>query len=427
MFACLYTPDEFAGPKLAELAGSFSPFVEMTAPGTVIFSIAGLGRLFGTAHQIAAEIARRGAERGIVASLAIASNPDTAAVAARNLGGVTVIPPGEEAARLEDIPLEQLAMPLELLETFDRWGMKTLGDVAALPPIGLAERLGEEGVRLHELSLGRAHRPLRLAPPPTSYTEREELEDPVSQVEPLLFVLARMLGEICGRLEAQSLATNRITLRLRLENRQEHTRILELPVPQRDTRVFLKLLELDLEAHPPPAAVTAAELTLDPVEPRTLQRGLFLPLAPEPAKLQLTLARITAMVGEGNAGTPELLNTHRPDAFRLTKTGTVSSFPDFAQMKSGNEDTVPVFAVRVFRPVLPASVRLRAETPHYVAAPGVRGEVSEAAGPWRTSGEWWTRTRWARDEWDVELERNGLYRIYFDLDAREWFVEGVYD
>jgi protein ImuB len=133
------------------------------------------------------------------------------------------------------------------------------------------------------------------------------------------------------------------------------------------------------------------------------------------------------MVGEGNAGTPELLNTHRPDAFQLKKPGTVHSFPDFAQMKSGNEDIVPVFAVRVFRPVLPASVRLRAETPHYVAAPGVRGEVSEAAGPWRTSGEWWTRTRWARDEWDVELERNGLYRIYFDLDAREWFVEGVYD
>jgi len=422
MYACLYTRDDSAGPKLVELARMFSPAIEITAPGTVVFSIRGLGRLFGTPHQVASEIARRGADHCIMASLAIASNPDAAVLAATNLEGVTIIPPGGEAEWLGKIPLQGVPMQPELLETLRRWGLRALGDVAALPPIGLAERLGQEGVRLYELAHGRVDRPLRQAAPPTSYSEKEEMEDAVMQLEPLLFVLARMLGDICRRLDAQSTATNRIELRLRLESNGEHSRVLELPVPQNDPKTLLKLLHLDLEAHSPAGAVTAIALSLNPVEPRTLQRGLFLPLAPEPEKLQITLARITALVGEGNAGTPELLDTHRPDAFRM-----LQPLAD-ARGSVGNRDCKgAVLTLRFFRPSLPAKVRLRSEEPYHVAARGVQGEVVEASGPWRSSGDWWSRAQWARDEWDVSVDRSGLYRIYCDLDARRWFVEGVYD
>jgi protein ImuB len=152
-----------------------------------------------------------------------------------------------------------------------------------------------------------------------------------------------------------------------------------------------------------------------------LQGGLFLPPAPEPEKLQITLARISAMAGEGNAGSPELLNTHRPDAFVMKA---------FSRSMAPHEDKpkhVPQLVLRIFRPALRARVRLRSQEPRYVTAPGVQGEVIEAAGPWRSSGDWWTQTRWARDEWDVAVDRNGLYRIYCDLDAHEWFVEGVFD
>jgi protein ImuB len=432
MFACLHVPG--ASPastvSLLKLAGSFSPAVEVASPGTVVFSMEGLGRLFGTPHQIASEIARRGAECGIMANLAIAANPDTAVLAASNFGGVTVIPAGEEPARLGWIPLEHVPAPPELLETLGRWGLKTLEDVAALPPIGLAERLGEAGVRLYELALGRIHRPLHLAPPATDYSAQAELEDPVAQLEPLLFVLSRMLGEICRRLDSQSMTTNRITARLRLEKGQEHSRILELPVPQKDTRALLKLLQLELEEHPPAAPITAIALSLNPVEPRTSQGGLFLPPAPEPEKLQITLARITAMVGEDNAGSPELLDTHRPDAFRVRAFSEAKPLADTrGSAPSHDRDGVVTvrLMLRIFRPALPAKVRLRSQEPRYVAAPGLQGEVVEAAGPWRSSGDWWTQAQWARDEWDVALDRSGLYRIYCDLNIREWFVEGVYD
>ena len=84
-------------------------------------------------------------------------------------------------------------------------------------------------------------------------------------------------------------------------------------------------------------------------------------------------------------------------------------------------------AFRLFRPAPGADVRLKQNQPAEVNAPGVRGSVRAAAGPWHSSGDWWTDTRWNREEWDVDLSDGGIYRIYCRLDSRRWFVEGVYD
>jgi protein ImuB len=417
MYACLHRPG--ATEALAELAGSFSPEVEVTAPGTVVFSVRGLRRLIGSPHQIAAEIARRGAEQGLVAGLAIAGNPDSAVLAATNFPGVTVLSPGQESSCLGKIPLANVPMAAELLETLELWGLRTLEDVAALPPIGLAERLGEEGLRIYNLALGRTQRPLRLAPPATSYRERLELEDPVTEIEPLLFYLGRLLAELCRRLQANSIATNRIATELDLEDRSTYTRVLELPVAQNQVKLLLTLLQLDLEAHPPPAPVTAVTLAFHPAGARRLQGGLFVPPGPEPEKLQLTLARIAGMVGKANVGSPELLDTHRPDAFRMAPAG-----------RGGATETdrdLPRLAFRWFRPPLPATVKLAVREPRHVAAPGVAGRVVEAAGPWRSSGDWWTGAAWSREEWDVALSDGGLYRLWWEVFSGKWFVEGEYD
>ncbi|MCW5978613.1 MAG: DNA polymerase Y family protein [Bryobacteraceae bacterium] len=420
MYACLHQPENH--DALLELAGSFAPHVEETAPGTVVFSIDGLRRLIGAPRQIGAELARRGAERGVTANLAIAANPDCAALAAMNLPGVTVIAPGHEPSVLGKIPLERVPMPEELLEILKRWGLHTLEDVAGLPPLGLAERLGEEGLRLYQLALGRLERPLRLAPPAACYRERLELEYPASLLEPLLFYLSRLLNELCHRLESHSIGANRITTELELENKNSYTRVLELPAPQRQAAPLLKLIQLDLEAHPPPAPVTAITLAMNPTPARRLQNGLFVPQGPEPVKLQLTLTRITAMVGTGNAGSPELLNTHRPDAFRM-----VEPIPNAPQRRERSHSSEPALAFRFFRPALPARVRTAGRTPRHVAAAGVAGSVVEAAGPWRGSGDWWTLEAWSRDEWDVALTDGGLYRIWRRAGDEEWFVEGAYD
>src|SRR6185369_11490990 len=162
-------------------------------------------------------------------------------------------------------------------------------------------------------------RPLLLTKPAPSFEKSIELDDPIDLLEPLSFILARLLNQLCANLQAHGLAVDELKLRLKLEDKTEHQRAIRLPFPMRDSRVFLKLLLLDIESHPPKFAIVAVSITCEPAKPRSIQNGLFQPLAPEPEKLELTLARLTRLVGESNVGSPELVDTHRPGAFRIKR------------------------------------------------------------------------------------------------------------
>jgi protein ImuB len=415
MFACIHAP----GVSLLACARDFSPLVEETVPGTVVLDVEGLAHLFGSVCQLAEALARRVSELGLQANVAVASNPDAAVHAALGFPGITVIPPGSEAARLGSLPVEILAPPLEIAETLARWGIRTFRELAALPEAGIAERLGQEGVRLQRLARGAGCRPLVPASPPFTYEQAMELEYPVALAEPLSFILARLLNQLCADLESRGLATHELRLKLVLEDRSEHLRALRLPFPMRDSRTFLKLLQLDLDSHPPQGPVVGVSLSAQPVNPRVIQNGLFLPLAPESQKLELTLARIGNLVGENNLGAPELLDTHRPDAFRLSR----------IRLEPGPAAKWQYLhlALRRFRPPLEAQVEAPSGRPARIQARGLRGSVRSLAGPWRSSGDWWTPEAWARDDWDLALGNGVLYRIYLDRLKGGWFVEGSYD
>lgn len=426
MFACLYATSTTAPHELLALALDFSPAVEQTSPDTVVFSIAALRSLIGSPHHIASEISRLGYERKLAANLAVAANPDTAILLARNFAGVTLASPGEEQFKLASIPLDHLfrheaALDPALLDILRRWGLKTCEDLAVLTERGIAERLGQPGVQLRNLARGAVDRPLRVLAAPTNYAERLELEHPLHLLEPLLFLFGRVLADLCARLRSQSQAARLLEARLELENRKPYECALEFPVPVAETQTILKLLQLHLERHPPEAAVVAFTLRVEPVNPRRVQGGIFLPPTPPSDKLQVTMARIASMVGEENVGTPRLLNTHRQDAFEISALNTAP----IVQPQQPCETLR--LAMRLFRPALHARVRLAGCAPKAVAASGVKGNVLRCAGPWKISGEWWTPTCWTREEWDVTLDDGALYRIYCEVPAHEWFVHGVYD
>jgi protein ImuB len=416
VFAAIHAPENPAG--LLDCAQTFSPLVEQTTGNTVLLDVSGLDRIFGLPQEIAGTIARHAEQCGLRASVAVAANPDAAFCAARGFAGVSVIPYGDEAKFLASLPVSLLFPSPELAETLERWGIRRFRDLAGLPEIGLAERLGPEGVRLRTLARGAAERPLKPLEETLRVIEEMELEDPLELLEPFLFLLARLLQGLCARLAARGMATNELRLRLRLEDRTEHARTLRLPVPMLDPKAFLKLLQLDLSAHPPAAPIVRVWLEAQPAPPRTAQHGLFVPLAPEPEKLELTLARVSALVGEENVGSPELVDTHRPGAFRMRR------------FEAGKSAGVRIrdarhLGFRVFRPPRPVRVRLTAGRPVYVQAEEIRGEVAAWAGPWRSSGDWWRGDPWARDEWDVALGGGAVYRIYCERHC--WFLEGSYD
>jgi protein ImuB len=415
LFACLYAPGNL--PLLVECAREFSPHMEEVPPDALIFDLTGLSKMFGTPADIAASIAAR---VGIPASLAIAPNPDCALHCARGFQGVTIVPRGRECAALAPLPVNLLRAPAEVAETFDQWGIRTFGELAALPPLGVAARLGQEGTRLWQLARGEWDRLLNSTRDPLRFSEELELEYPVELLEPLSFLLSRMLHDLCGRLHQASLAASEIRLRLTLENCSVHARTLRFPAPMIDPLALLKILQLDLQGQPPTAPVVKVLLEAEPARPRTQQHGLFQPQSPEPEKMELTIARIGAFVGAGNIGTPQLLDTHRPDAFEMVRFGSVVSE---TVSKSG-----PVrAALRRFRPPRIAQVQLSGGRPVNVRSLSISGVVQDCCGPWRTSGDWWTSEAWERDEWDIALSSGMLLRMYFDRGTERWFLEGCYD
>ena len=476
-----------AHSALLDCAQSFSPTVEDTARDTVLLDLAGMESLFGSMTKISHAISDRAIALGLAATVATASNPDAALLAARGFSGITVIPSGKEAERLGPLPVEVLfdehlqGDPKQeagrLLETLTRWGIRNLRALAALPEIALSERLGQEGLHLQKLARGAASRTLAPMEAPLVFEEAIELEYPIVLLEPLAFLLNRLLEQLCARLSSRALSTQELCLTLELSNltgiddefenagipsesddaesnrvmwgqppsavrrseaplhrrQPKFTRKLSLPLPMLDAKVFLKLLQLDLNAHPPGAPIVKIHLSAEPARPRSAQGGLFLPPSPEPEKLELTLARIAGIVGEQKVGAVELLDTHHPEGFRMRRfVAEVARKTPQKKTPDAAEAQAAVTALRRFRPPLRANVTLENGQPTYLVCrrKDVQGEVLWKAGPWRFSGDWWEREAWSRDEWDLAL-RNGeavaFYRLVHDLLNGEWFVEGTYD
>jgi protein ImuB len=480
--------ESLAHAVLLDCAQSFSPCVEDAAADTVILDLAGMESLFGSLLEIAHNLFRCAANLGLDGNVAVASNPDAAVVAARGFSGVTVIPSGQEADSLGSLPVEVLSAgwiaekeregkkkekeedqqeSVRLLAVLERWGIRDLRALAALPKVALSERLGQEGLRLQQLARGEASRTLVPVEAPAVFEEAIELEYPILLLEPLAFLLNRLLEQICARLAARALNTQELRLTLALQNltgvdpqlesfgipsesdashgaprsparhfisgrQSKFCRTLRLPLPMLDPKLFLKLLQLDLNAHPPGAPIRKIHLAAEPARPRSAQGGLFLPPSPEPEKLELTLARIAGLVGEPRVGSLELLDTHRAEGFRMRR-----FMPEAAQktkrQEVAGEGKSAVAALRRFRPPLRVTVTLEnGELANVVCSKKkeAQGSVLWKAGPWRSSGDWWEREAWARDEWDIALQNAegiALYRLVHDLLGGSWIVEGTYD
>jgi protein ImuB len=492
MFACIYgkSVSKFEASASAEaekttsvlvgLAFEFSPLVEQTSANTVLLDIAGQGLLFGAPKageastdeieavgNLANAIAQRASALHLKISVAVAVNPDVAIHAARSFRGVSVIPNGDEFSQLQGLSIRTIDCSLvgidvkrahEIQEAFTLWGIRTFGDLARLPLSGIAERLGQDGVQLQKLAQGKTDRRLYLVRPPIGFAQSLELEHPVCELEPLSFILSRLLNQLCANLHEYALATNELQIELKLEDRTQHQSSITLPVPMRNPKTLLRLLLFDIEARPPQAPVVMVTITAEPVKPRAAQTGLFIPLAPEPERLEITLARLAKLVGLDNVGSPEVLNTHRPDAFRMNKFRLIEKSKSNVKRNSrfalnaGRMSTpaglpgrgprlpaLPVMGFRMFRPAWRAEVQTEFGKPTRLSAGSeqsagkVRGVVICAGGPWRSSGEWWRQDVWARDEWDVAVidpaspESEILCRVYRDLASEQWFVAGIYD
>ena len=434
--ACLFVPERVperarrGEHDLLEVALAHSPRVEEGGPGLVYLDVAGLRGLFGDEAEIGRRLARSAADRGLRAQVGIASSRISALIAARRENGITVLRPGEEAEYLASAPVSLLDLTGEMAARLDRWGIRTLGDLADLPAPALFERLGSEGLRLQRLARGEDSRPLRPWEPPSVFEESVEPGWAVETLGPLGDLVAGLVERICEKLERRGLSADQFEWACRLADRTVHEGSVAPAVPMNEPAAVAALLKASLESRPPRGAVDAVTLRAHPVRVAPAQESLTDRSRPSPRMLAATLARLAALVGARQVGVPALLDSHRPDAVELSaslspsRNGSQSPSPLWGEGRMRGM-TRAALALRRLRPPLPARVTLTAGRPVHLRSDRLTARIVASVGPWRSSGEWWTERSWVHDEWDVELGDGTLCRLAHD--GSVWWLEGIYD
>ncbi|MDA1185636.1 MAG: hypothetical protein O2930_13455 [Acidobacteria bacterium] len=519
MFGAVYAVDEGAteADVLIDVAREFSPRIEIDAPlaraarvrrasnagglsplatRQVVLDLSGLTRLFGNTRAMGEALRQTAADRGLRVQVAIAGTRTAARLLVQAASAsVTVVDPGTEAAALARLPIQRLAAlalvpapshvlshppassspslqspalsPDGILETFRRWGLRTLGDVAALPAAAVAARLGQEGVRWQRLARGEDPQPLLPVVSEERFEQAIDLEWPIEGLESLSYVLDRLLEPLEAHLDRRGRGAAVLHVRLHLVTRTVHMRSLQLPAPIRDARTLRTLALLDLESHPPDAAIDRVVVTIEPTPARVLQFSLLTRPLPSPDQISTLMARLGALMGEGRCGSPAVVDTWQPGAFAMHAFAPADAESARRERTPGSRVSEPrvvteeraaprpAVALRRFRVPVPARVRVDRYTPVRVTTDRVTGprvyparavrsaaadrvlttrdltggDVQRCAGPWRTSGGWWTvpTTAWDRDEWDVTLTDGATYRVFRDRGTDAWFIEGVVD
>ncbi|HKT81522.1 MAG TPA: hypothetical protein VJP86_14950 [Vicinamibacterales bacterium] len=441
-----------ASATLEQLARDFSPRIEMPGASVVMLDVSGLERLLGPPQEIADALsAVLGKTSAGPSTIAIAASRIAAQLLAIASNGCLVVPPGEEAAALAPLPLDTLAhlgAPPDLLKIVERWGITTLGAFAALPPSQLSGRIGQHGLLWQHAARGESTRPLVPALPEDRFEAMLDLEWPVEGIEPLAFVLGRLLDPLCARLELRDRAAAVLEVRLRLAaSREWRRRRLELPTPIREPRMLRTLICLDLEGHPEvlndaAGAVHGIDrlgLFIEPTPGRIEQGSLLTRPTIAPDAAATLMARLRAFMGHDRCGVAQLIDTHRPDTFAMSEfvPPREGRTRDAGSTGRGSPRGSSVQAIRRLRQPIPARVTVDRGRPVRVITDRrgwSGGRVTWCAGPWRSSGDWWRPAErppherpYSRQEWDVALNDGARYRLHQDRQRDEWFIEAVLD
>lgn len=416
-----------AASVFLECAAKFSPRIEVARKDkacTCVLDITGTERLFGPAKVLAGRLHSALLRAGFRTSIAVGENYQAAILKASAARGIVLIPAGDEAQVLANLQINSLDLSDEHLQTFAMWGIGTLGELASLPVVELVTRFGPQAYSWHQQARGVSSHVFQPAEPAIPLQETYEFENPVEQMDSLLFISARMIEFLTQRAADRMLSLASVSVNMRLEGGGVHHLAIRPALPTTDRKFLLKLLQLEIGANPPQAAVISFSMTAEPGESRRMQLGLFAPQTPEPSRLDVTLARLRALVGDDCVGSPVLDDTNRSGSFRIVSF-QLNRRPSASQTESTR------MALRRLRPPLPIQVRFHAIKPSAFSAKENHFYITASFGPWRSSGCWWSTPQWDTEEWDVlATDKDGASLaclLLHDLRQNEWRLEAYYD
>ncbi len=439
--------------ELCRIAGQFTPDFEMTAAGVVTLDLNGIAEI--QTEDVALHIGRRMTEllaaSDMDGQVGFAPNPDLAFLAGKCGEQVNIL---TSAAAIHSQPLALLDIEPALSDVFDTWGIRNLGGLVDLPRPELVDRLGEFAGELWDRAAGISQRLLNIERPVPVFDGEIDFHDyEINALEAVLFSLQRLLEEITDRLATSYQVAEEIWLRLFFSNGTDYQRRFRIADPSGDAAKLLDIVHTHLNGLAAKAPITGLHVRAIPARRGRHQFDLFSSSIRDPNKLSETLTRLEAILGPERIGEPLPLPAHRPDAFDLAPFDLTRE-PEF----QADQTAMKGLALRRFRPRIHVQVEfgelkvpgifeatelfgredpvaLNRETapviqgcsaPNFVKGnPVAEGGIIKRLGPWRFSGSWWEEAdKWKREEWDVALETNGIFRLV--RDCGEWFLEGVY-
>ena len=415
-----------AHADLMRCASHWTPHYESTAPGLCVLEVSRVRSLRGRLESCGANMRQWLAGCGLQAQVGFAGNLDMACLAARAASPVLVLhdAKGQEAALLRQLPVAVLQPTASVAAVLHLWGIRTLAELAALPRQEVAARLGLEGAMLWDMAAGGRERLLRLVRPEVAYRQLMELEHPVESLEPLLFLLRRMLDALCAQLAGAWLVAAAEKVVLKFENDQVHERTIHLAEPTRVADLLLRVLHTHLEGLSAAAPICVVTLELTPVAPAARQSLLFQRGLRNPNRFAETLGQLEALLGAGRVGRPHLLPSRRPGAFVVKNylETPVLSKDDAPQPPA--ESITHGLPLRWYRPPRAVTVWSREGRPAAMQLAVGTLRIIEAHPPSLLSGDWWDRHSWSREVWEIAASDGALYQL-----AREkqgWVLDGIF-
>jgi protein ImuB len=315
----------------------------------------------------------------------------------------------------------------EMIRILFLLGVKTLGDFARIPASTIGPRFGAFGVELHRRARGAASSIFRPFEPSLTYREAWESEEPVSNVEPLLFVTKNLLARLEAQMQKNLESALQMVLYLETEDSKETEVSIPLHRPLRKAPVLFEIVRERLSALTldSPVISMAIEISL-PVRSRGTQFHLFDAHEQQSERLDELLGRLVGKLGPTVVSAAALRERHRPEtaweaaAFEPRSIGdTLKGVP----MRKG---------VLLGRPTLilpsPQPLRLeRREGGSILHSERERFVVRGMKGPERLAGEWWSEKPLARDYFVAETKGGEQLWIFQNHPDRQLFLHGYFD
>ena len=468
LYACIISPDiKRDRDVLLSVAQQFSHHVELLEDG-ILFDVSGLQNLIGPPDKISQKIRAELKKNSVFGSIAVADTIDTAMLLAR--GSENQLASSNPRSKIQNpesesfaqLPLENLLIDEDTKRVFNDLGIKSIRDLQQVPEDELIRRYGQQFKNVIDVIQQKGGRLLTPNVKENKIDWDYNLDFPVDDFEQLIFILNHGLDRLLGQTSHHGHSTEQLDLCFKLQDKTERNYEIKTSFPTLEKTFWLKLINLRVSLDPPESEIVAIRVTLHFTPPRPAQSGLYAVSRPDPERLLLTVNKLKKLVGEENVGVPVLLDQRVEKAFKLDadampegkernaecgtrnaefrtpaldNNGPSSDSPEDVLANSAFRvphsafnrsafEKGPTIAFSYFNPPIPADVLIREKRLVFLRTQYFSGHVTKYSGVWKANSKWWDKS-WKAQEWDVEIENHGVYRL--SRVNNDWFLVGEYD